>query len=467
MAPIPHQPKDWEHAERGDAERKTSHPTRSPPRVSPRNLIVGVVLFLVGLNFLQDPISHCYQTISDHICGPKTVEQRVRRILSSTPLIDGHIDLAILLREKYKNQIDNEEWKAAFENGTLAGDVDLKRLRDGQSGGAFWSVWIPCPKDASDLTDESVKDGVQYTLDQIDLMARLQDLYSDSFTRSQGLTSHDAYKAWKNEGKFISPMGIEGLHQIGNRISTLRRYHELGVRYATLTHNCHNKYADAAQEEFPLRVAEPIFHGVSKDGRKLIHEMNRIGMIVDISHVSEETMVDVLGGKDGWEGSKAPVMFSHSSVHAICPHPRNVKDHVLDMVKERNSVVLINIAGQFIACKDVGADNGVPEPIPEENTMGRVAEHIMYIGDRIGYDHVGIGTDLDGIPDHPEGFADVTNYPDLVAELLRRGVSDADAGKVVGENVLRVWHDVEVVAAKMQAAGTPAYEEAEEYDGPY
>lgn len=127
--------------------------------------------------------------------------------------------------------------------------------------------------------------GVQYTLDQIDIMARLQDLYPESFTRSRGLNAYDAYMAWKNDGKFISPMGIEGLHQIGNRASTLRRYHDLGVRYATLTHNCHNKYADAAQEEYPLRKAEPIFNGVSKDGRKLIHEMNRIGMIVDLAHV--------------------------------------------------------------------------------------------------------------------------------------------------------------------------------------
>jgi membrane dipeptidase len=261
-------------------------------------------------------------------------------------------------------------------------------------------------------------------------------------------------------GKLVSPLGIEGLHQIGNSATNLRNYYDLGVRYATLTHNCGNKYADAALWEAPLRKAPAYWGGVSPEGRKLINEMNRIGMIVDLSHTSVDTMLDIFGaGESGWEGSKAPVIYSHSSAYALCPHPRNVPDHVLKLVKEKNSLVMVNFAPDFVSCVESGREDGLPTFVPENATLAHVVDHIVHIGELIGYEHVGLGSDYDGIPTTPKGLEDVSKFPDLVAELLSRGVSDEDAAKVVGGNLLRVWNDVDHVAAELQKQGEPVLED--------
>lgn len=255
----------------------------------------------------------------------------------------------------------------------------------------------------------------------------------------------------------ISPLAIEGLHQIGNSLSNLRNYFDLGVRYATLTHNCHNKYADAALADLPggeTAKAKPYWGGISTEGRALIHEMNRMGMIVDLAHVSTDTMRDVLGGgKGGWTGSEAPIIFSHSSAYALCPHPRNVPDDILQLVKKRNSVVMINFNPDFVSCVSADNENGLPDFYPENNTLTHVVEHIKHIGNLIGYEHVGLGSDFDGILTTPRGLEDVSKFPDLVAEMLGQNVSDKDAARVIGGNLLRVWAEVDKVALKLQAAG--------------
>ncbi|KAL1837664.1 hypothetical protein VTJ49DRAFT_3540 [Mycothermus thermophilus] len=379
----------------------------------------------------------------------------------------GHNDLAIFIRAFYNNHIYNESFSKPFAEGGLAGHVDIPRLRAGMNGGAFWSVFWPCPENGTDYSDENYHSIVQSTLQQIDLLARLRASYPSVFS-SPTLTADQAlHNFHHHRGQLISPLGVEGLHQIGNSPSILRQFHALGVRYATLTHNCGNRFADAALWERPLRRAQPVWSGVSPAGRKLVREMNRLGVMVDLSHTSVETMLDVLGvGKvvDGkeevWEGSKAPVIFSHSSAYAVCPHPRNVPDEVLDAVGRRGGLVMVNFNPPFISCVAVpGREDGLPEFYPANATLQQVVRHIMYIGERIGFEHVGLGSDFDGIETTPEGLEDVSKFPDLVAELLRQGVSDEDAAKVVGGNLLRVWKEVEAVAEEMQRAGEPPLED--------
>ena len=227
--------------------------------------------------------------------------------------------------------------------------------------------------------------------------------------------------------------------------------------------------------------------------------MNRLGMLVDIAHVSKDTMLDVLGGRpEKWEGSIAPIIFSHSSAYALCPHPRNVQDDVLQLVKvglssnihislinqyrssikitkweplqsnffwgkwktklrrllqKTNSIVMVNFAPEFISCTASNSSTGLPDFYPLNSTLHQAARHIMHIGNTIGFDHVGIGSDFDGIPNTPEGLEDVSKFPDLIAELLKLGVTDEDAAKVVDRNILRVWADVDSVAARLQREG--------------
>lgn len=298
------------------------------------------------------------------------------------------------------------------------------------------------------------------TLGQLDLFHRLGQSYPEYFTPPRD--SAEAIKAFKSGG-FIAPAAIEGLHQIGNSISTLRLYYQLGVRYATLTWNCHNKYADAAVEttsEIQFHPATPYWHGLSPDGRDLIKEMNRLGMLVDLAHVSQDTMRDALVGKsdgsvENWNGSLAPPFFSHSSAHAICPHPRNVPDDILQLVKQRNSVVMVNFNPEFISCVPGQTPDDFPEYVPANSTLKQVVRHIRHIGELIGYDHVGIGTDYDGIGDTPKGLEDVSKFPDLIAELLRQGISDEDAAKITGGNLLRVWQEADKVAKELRRTMLP------------
>ncbi|CAG8956432.1 hypothetical protein HYFRA_00003816 [Hymenoscyphus fraxineus] len=455
----------------------SNHPRASDVEKSPRskqlpqpkhsktvNKIISAILgtsILLSITYTLAP-GVIYDKISQHLQPdplPQTVEQRVNNILSDTPLIDGHNDLAILIRFLYDNHIYDEKFTTPFEQGGMAMQVDLPRLKEGKNGGAFWSAYVPCPHNGSDFSDANYAASVAFTLTQIDLLSRLQAAYPDHISPPPNSTSAlPAFKA----GQLISPLAIEGLHQIGNSVSNLRLFHSLGVRYATLTHNCHNIYADAAllEGEHGIEVAKPKWGGVSPAGRDLIHEMNRIGMIVDLAHVSQDTMRDVLGGSPDWEGSIAPPIYSHSSAYSICPHPRNVPDDILQLVKKKNSVVMVNFSPDFVSCTaNPSNPSGLPDFYPANSTLEHVVRHVKHIGELIGYEHVGFGSDFDGIPNTPKGLDDVSKFPDLVAELLRQGLTDDQARGVVGGNVLRVWKEVDDVALRMQASGEKPLED--------
>ncbi|KAG5305254.1 membrane dipeptidase GliJ [Histoplasma capsulatum G186AR] len=346
----------------------------------------------------------------------------VDRILQAAPLIDGHNDFPFFIRAFYKNDIYQKNMSDDME---LPGQVDFPRLRMGGLRGQFWSAYIPCPKNSNNFSDNAYPEIVHDTIQQIDLVHRLAKQFPQHIR-----FVYSAEDVWNNFAKsdaISSLIGVEGLHQIGNSASIMRMYHQLGVRYVTLTHSCHNKYADSASPELPLH------NGLSPAGEAMVREMNRLGMVVDLAHVSSNTMRHAL------RVSSAPVIFSHSSIHAKCAHPRNVPDDVLLALKRNGGVVMITFFPEYTRCDGKGSAS-----------LSDVADHIQYAGELIGYAHIGLGADFDGMFNTVEGLEDVSKYPDLIAELLRRGVSEKDLIGIVGANVLRVLKEVEVEAKRLE-----------------
>jgi membrane dipeptidase len=381
------------------------------------------------------------------------VQARIDRILKATPLIDGHNDLPEQLRENYGLSTEG------LASGTEQRQphplmTDMARLHEGRLGAQFWSVYIP-----SEVTgDNAIRD----TLEQIDTVKRLVKAYPNDLELAR--TADDIVRIHKS-GKIASLIGVEGGHQIGGSLAALRSYYELGARYMTLTHFKNNEFADSATDD-------PKWHGINDFGRTVIHEMNRLGMLVDLAHVSPETMRAAI------QASKAPVIFSHSDARALTDHPRNVPDDVLRMLPANGGVVMVNfyLGHLWEPYREWEADQaaetarladlytGQPEirkaklaewrkahPAPITG-VGIIADHIEHIAKVAGYDHVGIGGDLDGIPydGAPPGMNSVSGYPLLFAELIRRGWSDENLSKLAGGNVLRVLRQAEAVSASMK-----------------
>jgi membrane dipeptidase len=360
---------------------------------------------------------------------PKDPMAAALTILDKAPVIDGHIDLPILVRAKYANNVS-----AVDLDSEMPQHVDIPRLRKGKVGGFFWSVYVPC---ANPLAEGKnflrATWRVRDTLEQIDISRELITKYSDTF--SLALTTNDI-KAAVATGKIASLLGVEGAHQLGNSLSVLRQYYALGVRYVTLTHTCHNAFADSCGFEPGI---EPLHDGLSSLGEALIAEMNRLGVLVDLSHTSDAT------AKQAIALSKAPVIWSHSSARAVHDVPRNVPDDVLELIGrgegKKDGVVMVNFAPFFVA-------------EPGNANVDTVANHVEHIANVTGKKHVGLGSDFDGIGEVPVGLEDVSKYPALIAELYKRGWTKHELAGLAGANLLRVMEGAERVARELQSAGT-------------
>ncbi|PTB62206.1 hypothetical protein BBK36DRAFT_1129766 [Trichoderma citrinoviride] len=348
--------------------------------------------------------------------------RRAEKLLAGTPLIDGHNDFPYMIRGWHLGKVGDVDARQM-----PVAHTDLDRLRKGRVGGVFWSAYVPCPKENStDNFSTAVHyESLRETLQQIDIIHTLVELYPDTLQIAR--SSAEVCEAHAS-GRIASFIGVEGLHQIANSASVLRNFHRLGVRYVTLTHDSNNLYADSAN------AAAPYHDGLSDEGVEMIQEMNRIGMIIDLSHTSIQVQRQVL------DISTAPVIFSHSSCSAVTQHPRNSPDDVFDMLKANDGVFMVSFLRKLTDAADP--------------TLARVADHIQHVGERIGYEHVGIGSDFDGTMQTPAGLEDVSKFPFLIAELLRRGVSEESVKDIAGRNVLRVLDEVQQVSAKLVAEGT-------------
>lgn len=394
--------------------------------------------------------------------------ERVRRLLREAPLIDGHNDLPWQLRERFHDQLAKLDLRRDATGLRPPLHTDIPRLRRGMVGGQFWSVYVPV-----ELAGPAA---VQAVLEQIDVVHRLAELYPDTFELAA--TAGDVVRIHR-AGRIASLIGVEGGHSIGDSLAVLRELYRAGARYMTLTHSKNDAWADSATDQ-------PAHAGLTRFGEEVVREMNRLGMLVDLSHVAPRTMQAAM------TVSAAPVIFSHSSARALTGHPRNVPDEVLAMLPREGGVVMVSFVTVFTSeevrvqsAERNGAEARLKALYPEDSgrverelaawtaahpaphaTLAQVADHIDHVRRVAGIDHVGLGSDFDGMTELPDGLGDVAQYPVLLAELLRRGYSDEDVKKVAGLNLLRVLREAERVSASLRTQRPPSDARLEDMDVP-
>lgn len=379
-------------------------------------------------------------------------EARVMQILKRTPLVDGHNDLPWALRQGFGNDPYGVDLNANLSTSTRL-HTDIPRLRAGGVGGQFWSVYVPASM--------APVDAAKATFEQIDTVKRIVAAHPETFELA---TTADDLVRIHRAGKIASLIGMEGGYSIDDSLGLLREFYDSGARYMTLTHSKSTTWADSGTDA-------PKWNGLNAFGEEVVKEMNRLGMMVDLSHVSEDTMVDAI------RVSEAPVIFSHSSARAVTAHPRNVPDAVLRQMAANGGIVMVTFVPGFISepvrawgaaraaettrmtalnpgdptAVKAGVDAWVAANPAPKATIEDVTAHIQHVRDVAGIDHVGLGGDYDGVDSLPVGLEGVDGYPRLLAELMNRGWSEADIRKISGENLLRVMRAVERVAASKGA----------------
>lgn len=378
---------------------------------------------------------------------------QVKEILREVPLIDGHNDVPWQYRKRVNDDINGLDLAGDTSKLSPPMATDIPRLRAGGVGGQFWSVFIPVTMGGSVA--------VQAVVEQIDVVHQMMARYPETFELA--LTAADIERIHR-KGKIASLIGMEGGHSIGESLGVLRMTYAMGARYMTLTHVKNTHWADSANDE-------PQHHGLTPFGEDVVREMNRLGMLVDLSHVSAETMRAAI------KISRAPIIFSHSCARALCDDPRDVPDDVLQMVKTNRGIVMVTFLPAYVTQRahdhseqrkqesarleklfpdsaekrKAGVNEWeVAHPLPHPATLAEVADHIDHVRQIAGIDCVGVGGDYDGFDGPPEGLEDVSCYPALLAELLRRGYTPDDIKKVAGLNIIRVFREAEVVAGKIR-----------------
>jgi membrane dipeptidase len=420
-----------------------------------RSLASALTGVTLALGFLAVPVAAQEDAALTH----------ARALLKTVPLIDGHNDLPWEIRMSETAPMDVQAYNL---NRTTQGNTDIARLRAGEVGAQFWSIYIP-----GEAKDSGY---ARMQLEEFDIARRMIAMYPKDL---QFVTTADGIEQAFKAGKIGSLLGLEGGHAIENSLGALRSYYELGARYMTLTHNVTLDWADAAQDSAK-------HNGLTPFGREVVREMNRLGMMVDLSHVSPAVMSNVL------DITESPVIFSHSSARAITDHKRNVPDSILKRLPKNGGVVMVTFVPSFVnpqygaweAAMDsvIAAEMAVTDdsaavrekvrawrkahPLPPA-TLSNVADHIEHIRKVAGVDHIGLGSDFDGMgPVTPVGLSDVSMFPDLFAELIRRGWKDGDLKKLAGENMLRVLRANEATARRLQATRQPSTKTIQQMDTP-